>query len=383
MTEKSEEQMKATYRRRRRGAGLIVVVVGVLLVGVIAALPPREEKKDQTSEALTNVQVLTVRKVAELEDRFVLPAVVEPNVVIRVSAEVAGRVERIGCPEGRSCKAGDMLVELNRELLEAEDLRARAQRELDEFELESITRLHSRGVETDFTLAKAKAKLAASRAAESVAKANLDRTTIVAPVDGVLNRTEVEEGEYVVPGDPVAEIVDVRKVRVVVQVSERDVGFLRVGDAAEILPDLASGRAGVSSTIDYIDELADLSSRTTKVEILVDNSQRVLRTGQIVRASLKRRIVENAIMIPLAAVIPLEKGRVVYTVAEGKAQRREVKLGFLKGQSVQVLAGLEDGDELIVQGQQYVAQDQDVVVLPADAASAVPAWSARTGKGDQ
>ena len=115
--------------------------------------------------------------------------------------------------------------------------------------------------------------------------------------------------------------------------------------------------------ISYISEVADAGARTTRMEIRLDNSDRRLRSGQIVTSRLLRRMLTGVVMVPLASVIPLEKGYRVYVVADGKAQPREIELGFFRGTEVRVLSGLRAGDELSVRGHHYVAPGQAVKVV--------------------
>lgn len=313
-----------------------------------------------------NVTVEVVRAAADLPEEFKLPGVVEPNRVVEVSAEVAGRVERIGIPQGRICKAGDRLVFLNTDILRAAHDRAKAQAEFDERDLRRLAQARGRGVATATELDQAGTRAAASRAAFDLAAAHLARATIAAPVGGVLNDVLVEVGEYVSGGTPVARIVDVDTVKVVVDSPEREVHMLRLGQGSLISAGVPGGRE-VTGKITYIGELADPRARTTRVEISVSNppgadGRRVLRSGQIVRVRLVRRVLARAILIPLSAVIPLESGQAVYVVEGGKASRRRVELGFFRGKHVRVISGLADGDRLIVSGQRYVGPGQAVRV---------------------
>jgi membrane fusion protein (multidrug efflux system) len=223
----------------------------------------------------------------------------------------------------------------------------------------------ARGSATSNELDQARTKAAASRAALDAAKARLERAVISAPIDGVLNRLPVEVGEYVSPGDVVAEIVDIDTALVVVDVPERDIRHLKVGQREEVhLQALGSTRR--TGTIRYISEVADPNARTTRVEIELDNTARVLRSGQIVMVRLVRRVLPEVILIPLDAVVPLENEYRVYVVADGKAQPRAVKLGFLKGRRVQVLSGLAPGDRLITRGQYSCGPGQPVQVREED-----------------
>jgi len=175
----------------------------------------------------------------------------------------------------------------------------------------------------------------------------------------VLNRVPVEVGEYVSPGMAVAEIVEIDTAVVVADVPEQDIHHLRVGQSEEIEVDSLGGRR-LTGKIRYIGELADPRARTTRVEIEVPNTDRLLRSGQIVTVVLLRDILEDVILIPLDSVIPLEKEYRVHVVEDGKAQPRTVELGFFKGRSVRVLSGLRAGERLIVEGHHYVSAGQPV-----------------------
>ena len=198
------------------------------------------------------------------------------------------------------------------------------------------------------------------------ARVRLERTRIVAPLAGTLNNLLVEEGEYVTSMPPVvvAEIVDTSVVKVVVDVPERDLPFLTLGDQAEVMADLKGRRQTLTGTITFISELADLRTRSTRLEITLPNQEDLLHSGRIVQVRLTRQILRDAILIPLLAVIPMEEGRAVYVVEASKAQRRTVELGIIRGDRVQVRSGLRPGDQLIVAGHRFVAPGQDVAVVP-------------------
>jgi membrane fusion protein (multidrug efflux system) len=341
-----------------------------------------------------NVKVEVVRALPALADTITLPGVTEPNRVVKVPAEVREGIKRIACEEGRPCRAGDELILLDTDRLQAECDKTKESAEFAQREYERLTKLHGRGVSSPAELDRVRTQAAVSKAAYDIAKADLDRATIRAPIGGILNRVLVEKGEFVNPGDVVAEIVDVDTVKVVLDVPERDVHFLEVGASEEVFVKATDGEHKVTGKIGYISELADASSRTSRVEIFVDNKpvpeprpsapgggpagasttapapasapaapgKRPLRSGQIVRVRLTRRVLQGVIMVPLAAVIPLEEGYVVYVAQDGKAARREVQLGFIKGRSVRVLSGLAEGDRLIVSGHRYVGPGDPVAV---------------------
>ncbi len=359
-----------TKTGRKSRTWLRTVITLVILLGAIAVLAaitqiPAPKREAVVTEAPpVNVSVMTVTAEPVLPDTFDLPAAVEPNRIVAVAAEVAGGIEQIPPKEGCVVQAGDLLVQLNTDLIKPQVEIARAQFNRDKIQYERMAAL----VKTDATsrsdLDDATTKLATSEAQLKEVEARLQRTHIVAPITGILNDLPVEEGEYVQVGTAVAEIVETDPVKVVVQVPERDIPFFSVGQKTEVLADIKEREQSATGAITFISELADLQTRSTRLEITVPNKGGLLRSGQIVRARLTRRILENVVMIPLRAVIPMEEGKAAYVVESGLAQRRDVTLGVIKGDRVQVTRGLQPGDQLIISGHRFVAPGQKVNVVP-------------------
>jgi len=343
---------------------LVVLLGAIAVLAAITQIPAPKREAVVTEAPPVNVSVITVTAEPLLPDTFDLPAAVEPNRIVTVSAEVAGGIEQMPPKEGSTVQAGDVLVQLNTDLIKPQVEITKAQYDRDRIQYERMSAL----VKTDATsrsdLDDATTKLATSEAQLQEVRARLQRTRIVAPITGILNDLPVEEGEYVQPGTAVAEVVETDPVKVVVQVPERDVPFFSVGQTAGVLADLKGREQSAAGTITFISELADPQTRSTRLEITVPNKDALLRSGQIVRARLTRRVLENVVMVPLLAVIPMEDGKAVYVVESALAQRRNVKLGVIKGDRVQVTDGLQPGDQLIISGHRFAAPGQKVSVIP-------------------
>lgn len=402
-----EPQPEPKTKANRWPARLVsggLVLIGVVIVGVIASMPSPKPTVPETERVPVNVKVERVQPVAQIADTFDITAVVQPYTVVRVSAEVAGRIESYGTrsaaafgpggtlppgstvAEGEPVTAGDSLVLLNRDLLQARFDRASAQYGYDEQEYQRIQSLYERGNASSMELRLARTRHDLSKADLDEATRSLARATITAPINGILNDLTMELGEYAVPGDPVAEIVDLERVKVCADIPERDVGFIRVGQTAQVLPSPRDA-APLIGTITYINALADQVTRTTRIEVTIENripqadvpaaSRRAggeyrLRSGQIVDMRLTRRTLNDVTMIPLASVIPLEHGKEVYVVVDGKAERRPVELGFIRGRSIQVTQGLQPGDLLIVEGHRLASPGQPVSTVTAQDGAPTP-----------
>ncbi|UCG56566.1 MAG: efflux RND transporter periplasmic adaptor subunit [Phycisphaerales bacterium] len=365
----SDQSPQAKTRKTNRGwlrrnvPKAVIIVAAIAALTLISRLPTRKQDVAVSEAPPVNVTVLTVAAEPEFADTFDLPAVVEPNRIVTVSAEVAGQIERIPVKKGSTVRAGDLLVELNADLLRPRFESAEAQTRHDQTEYDRIAGLVKSGASPSRDLDNATTQLTISKANLEQIRATLERTRILAPTNGILNDVPVEEGEYVQPDARVAEIVDTDIVKVAVQVPERDIGFFATGQEAEVLLDPKGKEKPLVGTITFISELAHENTRSTRLEISLPNKQRLLRSGQIVLARLRRRILKDAILIPLLAVIPMEDSKAVYVVNSATAQRREVQLDIIRGDRVQVTRGLEPGDRLIVAGHRFVAPGQKVKIV--------------------
>lgn len=393
----TEEYTKKPVNAKRSGplgaaTPLLIAIGSIAAVLVIwAATPRREYTPVPTVPPLVNVTVMEIEPIAEFHDTFKVGGVVEANLVVEVAAEVDGQIQayagkddpasqpgvrhisaenRSGktLTEGDLIEAGKPLVYINDDMIRSEYEGASAQFDYETKHYQRLQDAFKSGVATSHELDGAATKLAVSKASLQGATQRLERTTVFAPITGIINKLPVDVGEYVTSGIYVAQLVDIKTVKILTNVSERDIHYINIADEATISIDSLGGLE-VTGKVTYISELADEATRTTRVEITVENpsqkenGRRQLRPGQIVTATLKRGDMKDVIMVPLMAVIPLEDGNTVYVALDDKAQPKKVELGMLKGSKIQIVSGLKAGDQLIIAGNRQLGPGQQIKVI--------------------
>jgi membrane fusion protein, multidrug efflux system len=345
----------------------LIVIAAIAGIFFVVKMPSKSSDVPAEEPAPLNVSVMTVSVEPNFKETFDLPAVVEPNRVVTVSAEISGTIEFIPVVKGDLVKTGDLLIRLNSDLIRPQVEMAKAQLDRDQIQFDRMKKL----VESDATarsdLDDVTTKLAVSKASLENVTAQLKRSSIYSPISGILNSLPVEKGEYLQPGMPVAEIVETGIVKVAVDIPEKDISFIKVADEVNIQYDYKDKQESLTGKITFVSELADSMTRSVHMEVTVPNKQHKLHSGQIVRMMLTRRNIDNAVLIPLSAVIPMENENAVYVVNgakdELKAQRKIVKLGLIKGDNVEITDGLKPGDKLIVAGHRFVAPEQKVKIV--------------------
>lgn len=342
---------------------LVIIVLAIAGVVFVSKMPKRQAEVIETLAPPVNVSVLKITPEVAVQDTFDLPAVVEPNRVTTVSAEIAGHIATIVCKKGQRVQPDDVLATLNTDLLTPQYDTSKAQYERARLEWERMKELVQNKATAQRDLDDATTKMVIAKAAQDQIRATLDRCRILAPEKGVINDLPVELGEYLDPGVPVAQLVDTTTVKVAIGLPERDVPYFCVGQTADIKVSLRGAEKTFSGTITFISEVADIQTRSTRMEITLPNPENLLHSGQIVLVRLTRQTFQNAIFVPLLAVIPMESAKAVYIVQNDKAVRKNVELGVIKGDRVQILKGLDAGDQLIVEGHRFVAPGLKVTLI--------------------
>ena len=204
-------------RWRRAAISIVIVMAAVAVVVSVARMPARTEEVPPKETIRVNVAVMPVEAIPRMPDILELPGSLEPNVIVDVPVELRGCIEEISREEGQLVQKGDLLLRLDTALLKAELDRVRAQAKFDKRTLERSLDLLERGVLTKSGVEEAEAKSVVSAANLVVATTNLERAAVRAPLTGILNDLLREEGEYVSPGDTVAQIVDGEKLKVIAE----------------------------------------------------------------------------------------------------------------------------------------------------------------------
>lgn len=207
-------------------------------------------------------------------------------------------------------------------------------------------------------VAAAQAAVQQAEAAQNVAEKRVADATLRAPISGQVARRAVDPGEMAGAGVPVFTIVNIDTVRVRVGVPESDISLLRVGQAASVTAPALGDRA-FNGTVETIGAVAESTSRTYPVRILVKNPQRLLRAGMIAEARVRTNSVVKAVTIPGEAVVRDAQGATlvyVYFPQQGRVFARRVQVGSVYEREVEVTSGLSGGEQIVVGGQQNLRE---------------------------
>jgi membrane fusion protein (multidrug efflux system) len=317
--------------------------------------------ENTTSEApAIPVSVIIVEPVA-MRDVIFLPGETEASEDVKVAANTAGRVDWIGPREGQNVNRGDLLVKIDVSTLKASLDHAKAaykladdlyQRRLRLFENKIIAREELDQSETQRTLALTDLEQIRVRYNHGFPKA---------PISGIINYLYVDVGEYADIGKPIVDIVNIDQIKINVRVPELDVRFVKKGQPTPVKIDAFPNRT-IVGTVDFVSYKADPATKTFLVRSIIDNPDHDIRPGMIGRVAFVRRVIADAVAVPLFALVDKGGERIVFVEKDGVAASRTISIGVIEGDRVQVVGGLDPGDHLIVKGHTEVEDGMKVVV---------------------
>ncbi len=207
--------------------------------------------------------------------------------------------------------------------------------------------------------------------AQAQAETNLAYSYIRAPFAGYVAERNLDSGSYVSGATAststmsrgILSLHDVDTVRTLIEVVEKDVPLVRIGQRAEIRAEAYPLRV-FEGTVTRIVQALNRATRTMTVEVDLPNKNHLLKGGMFARVEVLVDRHLNAIQIPLDAVSRLEEFQYVYVVQDGKAHQVQVELGSRVENRVEVVKGLAGDEQLIVSGKDLVSEGMAVQVHP-------------------
>lgn len=396
-------------KRRYPLIGAAVVVVGGV-VGVIAL----RGRDDKTPE----VQTAKVER-NEIVQKVNATGKIQPKIQIKISADVSAKITNLAVKEGQWVEEGALLVELDRERYVASVESAEANvrsaqanvnlvlenknmtekefvrsKELLARELESQSSFDAVQAAYQVEVARyeaARDQVAQAKATLKQAQDDLDKTTIYAPMAGTISDLNKEQGEIAIGSqfqeDVILVISDLSEMEAQVNVDENDIVSVAIGQEAEIEADALLGQT-LTGTVSEIANSANVAAQGTsnqktefEVKIAIADPAEALRPGMTASAEIFTQTNEHALSVPIQSVAvrtvdqlvregedradaearytPDRDGfvEIVFCIEEGRAVAKEVKTGIQSDDLIEILGGLDEGDEVVIGSYRAISRD--------------------------
>lgn len=273
---------------------------------------------------------------------------------VMLRPEVSGRISRLGFGDGQRVRKGQLLVQLDDTLQQAQLQQAEAQASIARTNLQRNRELVTANFVSQSVVDQSAAALQVAEAQVALARAQLARMRIEAPFDGVAGIRSVSVGDYVKDGADLVNVEDISSVWLDFRLAERYVSRIRTGQPIEAQLDAMPGKS-FKGQVDAVDSLLDANGRSLLVRARLPNGSGELRSGMFARTRVVFASRANALVVPEEALVPLAGKQYLVKVVDGPggrmSQRIEARIGMRLPGKVEILEGLAAGDMVVTAGQ--------------------------------
>lgn len=348
--------------------GVVLLVLQGLVSGESAALTQERLTAAAGKEERPVPVIVQVVEPTTILDQLSLPGQIQAFERVRLSTQVKGLVAARHVAEGAAVKKGQLLLSLDDRDYRTDLDGAEAQFRLAEQNLASTQALVKRQVESKSSLDRDTAAYQLGKAALERARTDLERCQIRSPLDGVLDDVVPEVGEFVPAEREVAVVLQTGRVKVEVGIPEQDVHAVRSVTSCTMVVDSVGDGLAVTGTVTFLSMQPAAYALVYTLRLEADNAAGLMRPGMFVNAKIVKARHENALQVPLFAVVARRDSYAAFVVEDAVggalvARERPVKLGLLQGRTVEVTAGLRPGERLVVVGQRALADGARLRVM--------------------
>ena len=284
---------------------------------------------------------------------------------IDVANEVPGLVREIKFESGLMVKAGDVLVQIDDAVDQADLLGLLALRDLAQIKVKRLQALLKDRSTSQSDYDEAKATLDGAEAAVTAKRATIAKKRILAPFAGLLGIRKVDLGDYLPAGSPIVALNTLAPVYVDYSLPERDLTKVAVGQAVVVTVAAYPGRE-FKGHISALDSGVDVKTRNVRVRATLPNGDQALRPGMFAEVATLLPAREGVLTLPRTAIDFAPYGSSVFLIEEKdglpQVQRRPVTTGGAQDGRVEIASGLAVGDRVVVAGQVKLRNGQAVTI---------------------
>jgi membrane fusion protein (multidrug efflux system) len=280
---------------------------------------------------------------------------------VELHPEISGRIVYLNVPEGARVTKGTVIARINDADLQATLEKAKAQLELyQKTEERAHKLLDINGInQADYDLAVSNVN--STKADIDYTQAELDKTVIRAPFDGVVGLRQVSPGAYVTPATIIATVQQLDRIKIDFTVPEQYATVIRPGLLVDVQLD-ALNNARRKGLVVATEPQVNTASRNLKVRALLKDGLGLAHPGSFVKVFINAGSEKRSIMVPTNCIIPEDRDNQVIVVKGGRARVVNVETGIREADNIEVTKGLATGDTVVVTGVLFARPDAPVTI---------------------
>jgi membrane fusion protein (multidrug efflux system) len=334
-----------------------LLIIGFLLIGVGALAYTLYNNKNELEEAATLAMKsseyisVTVEKVAEkdVNRNFEANGVFEPSQELKLMSETSGAIIKINKRKGDFVKKGDVIVQVDDRLIRADYTITKLNLEQAAKDVKRYENLANTDAITKKQLEDAQKGYSIAEAQFSALQKRLDDTQIKAPISGYINEEYYEMGALVSPGMPIADLINTSALKLTVKVTENEISKVKRGDQISVRVNAIKGET-FTGKVDFISKKADGAFKYEVIILMNGSNLDKISPGMFGTAAFQFAQEGKVLQISRKAIAGSLKDPGVYTIKDGRAVYKPIKINPLNEGTIEVIEGLSANDEVIVSG---------------------------------
>lgn len=348
--------------------GLIIVIgAGLVGWGIYTQMPKPNEELAEADKIMTrqspakkilNVNAAIVRLQVLVNEIPIIGSLL-PDEEVNLSFETSGKITDINFEEGTHVTKGQLLAKVNDRPLQAQLQRLVAQLKLAEDRVFRQDALLKRDAVSKEAYEQVKTELATLNADIELVRAQIEQTELRAPFDGIIGLRQVSVGTYASPSTIVAKLTKITPLKLEFSVPESYAKDVRVGTSLNF--NLTGSLNKYEAQVYARESSLDPETRSLTIRALYPNPSGIM-PGRYASITLRKQEFENALAIPSEAIVPEMGKDKVFLYKNGKAEPVDIVTGIRTEALVQAVAGLEEGDTVIISGTQQLRTGMAVTI---------------------
>jgi membrane fusion protein, multidrug efflux system len=362
--ENTEPKKKKGVFRRIILPILIVIVVFMVIMGQLGKNKEKMAESAAISEnkmtvfpvSVANPTMETVTQDFDISGDFI------PDHELKFVSEVAGRVKSLNIENGDFVSQGKVIATLDNEQIRIDLQLAKVTLEKAQSDLEKYeTMLKSNAVNKQ-QVDDMRMQMRSAESRVQTLQHQLKLTTIVSPISGIVSNVAIEKGSYLAPGTPIADIVDIKSLKMSVKLLDVQVVRVKSGQKVSIIPDLYSSTK-IVGTVSAIAPQAD-GSKKYETEIRFTNPAKTpLKSGMTGKVKFEFGGTKEALTIPIKCLVGSVKNPQVYVVENGAAKLVNIQIGAVDEDKLEIVSGLTKDMQVVKTGQLNLTNGSKVSII--------------------
>lgn len=337
---------------------LIILGLGTLIVYRISENSEQNNPSEQKKSAATVYG--KVLQPQEFADNLSLSGTLEANEQIEVRSEVSGVVEQINFEEGSMVTKGQALIKVNDIELRAQLKQVQTAKGLSSENARRAKLLLEKEAISQEEFDVANAEYQSAQAQVQLIQAQLSKTIVRAPFSGKIGLRSISKGSYISPNTLIAQLVNTSQLKITFSIPEKYAQTMKVNQTLTF--STSGSKETYKATIYAIEPAIEIESRTLRIRAITNNNDGKLIPGTFANVSLPLEKLQNALLVPTEALIPIQNGKKIFVVENGKAKEIIVETGARTDKEILITSGLKAGDTILTSGVMSLRNDSPVKV---------------------